>query len=145
MDTFLEEAPLVAEEGVNKVSKASPTTNPWHLNLIYRFSKGFDGADDNSWIDLQTGFNFTSNWRVEYGSRFDISGGETVYQEFTLYRDLHCWEGRFVRRYSQGSWQYFFRMNIKVLPDIHAERGLRALYLIRYQNVNLPANSHSGT
>ncbi len=128
METVMEQAPLVAEEGVNKVAQAPPTVSPWHFNLIYRFSKGFDGAEDNSWIDLQTGFNFTSNWRIEYGSRFDISGGETVYQEFTLYRDLHCWEARFVRRYSQGSWQYFFRMNIKVLPDIYAERGLRALY-----------------
>jgi len=128
MDVALEEAPLVAEEGVNKVSQTPPTTNPWHFNLIYRFSKGFDGAENNSWIDLQTGFNFTSNWRAEYGSRFDISGNETVYQEFSLYRDLHCWEARFVRRYSQGSWQYFFRVNIKVLPDIYAEQGLRALY-----------------
>lgn len=128
METVLEEEPLVAEEGVNKVSQTPPTTNPWHLDLIYRFSKGFNGAEDNSWIDLQTGFNFASNWRLEYGSRFDISGGETVYQEFSLYRDLHCWEGRFVRRYSQGIWQYFFRINIKVLPDIYTERGLRALY-----------------
>jgi lipopolysaccharide assembly outer membrane protein LptD (OstA) len=128
MEVALEEAPLVAEEGVNKESQTPPTANPWHFNLIYRFSKGFDGADDNSWVDLQTGFNFTSNWRVEYGSRFDISGNETVYQEFSLYRDLHCWEARFVRRYSQGSWQYFFRVNIKALPDIYAERGLRALY-----------------
>ncbi len=36
METTLSEPPMVAEEGVNKVSQTPPTANPWHLNLIYR-------------------------------------------------------------------------------------------------------------
>jgi lipopolysaccharide assembly outer membrane protein LptD (OstA) len=128
IEPVVAEEPTVPEEGVNKTVVTEPTAGPWHLGLIYRYTKAFDGGDDSYWLDFQTGFNFTSNWRIEYGGRFNLSGKETVYQEFTLYRDLHCWEARFVRRFSQGSWQYFFRINIKVLPEIYAERGLRALY-----------------
>jgi lipopolysaccharide assembly outer membrane protein LptD (OstA) len=120
-----EEAP---EEGVNEVGDKPPTTKPWDIGLIYRYTKAFDGGQDSYWLDLETGFNLTSNWRVEYSGRFDLSEKQTAYQEFSVYRDLHCWEARFVRRESQGLWQYYFRVNIKVHPEIYAERGLRALY-----------------
>jgi hypothetical protein len=65
---------------------------------------------------------------VEYGGRFDLSGRQTVYQEYSIYRDLHCWEAQFVRRYSDDGWEYYVRINIKAHPEIYAERGLRALY-----------------
>ena len=129
---FMENSPEkpaeVIEEGVNEVGAEPPTSNPWDIGVIYRYTKAFDGGEDSYWLDFQTGFNLTSNWRVEYSGRFNLSEDETAYQEFSLYRDLHCWEARFVRRESQGLWQYYFRVNIKVHPEIYAERGLRSLY-----------------
>ena len=128
LEPRLEKPVEVPEEGVNKVGAQPPTARPWKLGVIYRYSKAYDGGKDSYWLDLETGFNLTSNWRVEYGGRFDLSEHQTAYQEFSLYRDLHCWEARFVRRESQGLWQYYFRVNIKIHPEIYAERGLRALY-----------------
>jgi len=128
LEPEIEKPEEVPEEGVNEVGVKPPTTNPWDVGLIYRYTKDFDGGKDSYWLDFQTGFNLTSNWRVEYSGRFNLSEKETAYQEFSLYRDLHCWEARFVRRESQGAWQYYFRVNIKVHPEIYAERGLRALY-----------------
>lgn len=119
---------LVPEEGVGGPDDSPPTARPWHMGAIFRYTKTFDGGDDSYWLDFQTGFSFTTNWRVEYSGRFDLSGKETTYQEYSIYRDLHCWEARFVRRYSAGYWQYYFRINIKVHPEIYTERGLRALY-----------------
>lgn len=120
--------PRVPEEGVGGDDAASPTAAPWRFNAAYRYIKGFDGAADNSWLEVQAGFNITRNWRVEYGGRFDLSGRQTVYQEYSIYRDLHCWEAQFVRRYSDDGWEYYVRINIKAHPEIYAERGLRALY-----------------
>jgi lipopolysaccharide assembly outer membrane protein LptD (OstA) len=123
----LVEPERVPEEGVGRSTTPSPVSNPWHIGAIYRYTKAFDGGDDSYWLDLETGFSVTSNWRIEYSGRFDLSGHETVYQEYSIYRDLHCWEAQFVRRYSAGQWQYYFRINIKAHPEIYTERGLRAL------------------
>jgi lipopolysaccharide assembly outer membrane protein LptD (OstA) len=123
-----EEPVLVPEEGVGGTDDSPPTARAWHAGAIFRYTKAFDGGEDSYWLDFQIGFNFTTSWRVEYSGRFDLSGKETVYQEYSIYRDLHCWEARFVRRYSAGDWQYYFKINIKAHPEIYAERGLRALY-----------------
>ncbi|MFH1219288.1 MAG: LPS assembly protein LptD [Candidatus Eisenbacteria bacterium] len=120
--------PRVLEEGVGAPDPSSPTAGPWRVNVAYRYTKAFDGGKDSYWIEFMTGFCLTRNWRIEYSGRFDLSGKQTVYQEYSIYRDLHCWEARFVRRYSDGDWEYYFRLNIKAHPDIYAERGLRALY-----------------
>lgn len=122
------EEPRVPEEETAAEDTGSPTANPWRLDMAYRYTKGFGGAKDNYWFETTMGFNLTRHWRVEYGGRFDLSGKQTVYQEYSIYRDLHCWEARFVRRYSNATWEYYFRLNIKAHPEIYAERGLRALY-----------------
>lgn len=124
----IREEPAVPEEGVGGPTEGTPTNSPWRFSVAYRYTKAFDGGEDSYWIEFLTGFNLTRNWRIDYGGRFDLSGHQTVYQEYALYRDLHCWEARFVRRYSNGEWEYYFRLNIKALPEIYAERGLRALF-----------------
>jgi hypothetical protein len=123
----LEEPVLVPEEGVGGPDATSPTSRAWQVGAIFRYTKAFDGGDDSYWLDFQAGLNLTTNWRLEYSGRFDLSGEETAYQEYSIYRDLHCWEASFVRRYSGGEWQYYFRINIKAHPEIYTERGLRAL------------------
>jgi lipopolysaccharide assembly outer membrane protein LptD (OstA) len=128
IEPAIEEPAKVSEEGVNEVGAQSPTANPWNVGMIFRYTKALDGGKDTYWLDLETGFNVTSNWRVDYSGRFDLWQKVTAYQEISLYRDLHCWEARFVRRQSQGLWQYYFRVNIKIHPEVYAERGLRALY-----------------
>ncbi len=48
-------------------------------------------------------------------------------QEYVIHRDLHCWEAEFVRRYYAGEWEYYFRINVKALPDIQLETGSKSL------------------
>jgi hypothetical protein len=120
--------PLVPEEGMGGADASAPTSKPWNASAIFRYTKAYNGGEDSYWLDFQTGFNLTSNWRVEYSGRFDLSQKETVHQEYSIYRDLHCWEAQFVRRYSGEEWQYYFRINIKAHPEVYTERGLRALY-----------------
>jgi hypothetical protein len=124
----LEQPETVPEEGVGGSEIEPPSAKPWHVGVIYRFNKAFDGGNDSYWLDFQSGLNLTSRWRLEYSGRFNLSEHETAYQEYSIYRDLHCWEARFVRRYSGGTWQYYFRINIKVHPEIYTESGLRTLH-----------------
>lgn len=104
-----------------------PTANPWHVSVLYRLNRTFDTGTQTQWLEVQTGFNLSRNWRVEYSNRYDVTKREIAYQEFSIYRDLHCWQARFVRRFQNGSWQYYFRVNVKAHPDLYAERGLRSL------------------
>ena len=104
-----------------------PTANPWHISVLYRLNRTFETGTQAQWLELQTGFNLSRNWRVDYSNRYDITEREIAYQEFSIYRDLHCWQARFVRRFQNGTWQYYFRVNVKAHPDLYAERGLRSL------------------
>jgi hypothetical protein len=46
-----------------------------------------------------------------------------VERRFSFYRDLHCWEAVFYW-IPNGSLQgYYFRINIKALPDIKIEKS----------------------
>jgi lipopolysaccharide assembly outer membrane protein LptD (OstA) len=104
-----------------------PTANPWNVSVIYRLNRTFETGTQAQWLELQTGFNLSRNWRVDYSNRYDITNREIAYQEFSIYRDLHCWQARFVRRFQNGRWEYYFRVNIKAHPDLYAESGLRTL------------------
>jgi lipopolysaccharide assembly outer membrane protein LptD (OstA) len=104
-----------------------PTANPWNISVIYRLNRTFETGTQAQWLEVQTGFNLSRNWRIDYSNRYDITKREMAYQEFSIYRDLHCWQARFVRRFQNGRWQYYFRVNVKAHPDLYAERGLRSL------------------
>ena len=106
---------------------SEPTANPWNVSVIYRLSRTFETGTQAQWLEFQTGFNLSRNWRIDYASRYDITEREIAYQEFAIYRDLHCWQAKFVRRFQNGRWEYYFRVNIKAHPDLYAERGLRSL------------------
>lgn len=104
-----------------------PTASPWSISVLYRLNRTFETGTQTQWVEVQTGFNLSRNWRIDYSNRYDITGREMAYQEFAVYRDLHCWQARFVRRFQYGNWQYYFRINLKAHPDLYAERGLRSL------------------
>jgi len=119
---------VVPEEGVGGSDVSPPTEKPWHVGAIFRYTRAYDSGRDSYWLDLTAGFNLSTNWRIEYSGRFDLANRQTAYQEYSIYRDLHCWEAQFVRRYSGSEWQYYFRISIKAHPEVYTERGLRALY-----------------
>ncbi len=44
-------------------------------------------------ISFQVNLNLTNNWSLNIGRLgFDIEGKRLTYPEFSVYRDLHCWE-----------------------------------------------------
>lgn len=91
--------------------------------LTFRYSRGEDRSSASYWVDGNAGFYLSPNWRVEYAAHYDLKQKEIISQTLSLYRDLHCWEAIFIRRFSGQSWEYYFKINIKAHKEIYIERG----------------------
>ena len=100
---------------------------PWDLSATFRYSRGSEPGDATYWADGRAALSLTKNWRLNYRIHYDIKEREVASQEYTIYRDLHCWEAQFTRRYYEGEWQYYFRVSVKALPEIQAETGRKHL------------------
>ncbi len=99
----------------------------WDAGLTFRYSRGADPDQSTYWLDGDLALSLTANWRVNYSVHYDVKEQEVASQEYSLYRDLHCWEAQFTRRYYDGEWQYYFRVSVKALPEIQAETGQKTL------------------
>jgi hypothetical protein len=96
----------------------------WRLSLSHRYaeSRSSSGLRKSSWMSGGVTVPLTDHWRVDYSGRYDIVNRKMVSQRVEFYRDLHCWEARFVWEptgYRQG---YYIRVNIKAIPEIKLER-----------------------
>jgi lipopolysaccharide assembly outer membrane protein LptD (OstA) len=105
-------------------------TQTWSVDISHRFSKS-RGGGENHWVSTSLHLPLTRHWSLNYLNRYDFSEKKITEQTFELYRDMHCWEGRFtwiVSGYRQG---YYFRINIKALPEIKIEKsqgGIREIF-----------------
>ena len=103
------------------MTQAKKVKLPWSLsfNFTYNYNRLADPKDRH-----RIGFNsnasiqLTKNWKISWSAVFDIKNRKIASQNFSIYRDLHCWEMSF-------NWQpeigyYFFQINIKAsaLHDI---------------------------
>lgn len=115
---LLEGQPAEEAEGERSVSSL-----PWQGAFTFRYSRGADKSTASYWLDGNLGIYLSRNWRIEYGAHYDLKNREVVSQNFSLYRDLHCWEAVFLRRFSGQRWEYYFKINIKAHKEIYIERG----------------------
>ena len=117
------------EEGLGAPS--GRLTQTWSVSISHRFSKT-RGGGENHWTSLSLSLPLTGHWLLDYRNRYDLAEKKITEQTFEIYRDMHCWEGRFtwiVTGYRQG---YYFRINIKALPEIKIEKsqkGIREMFL----------------
>jgi lipopolysaccharide assembly outer membrane protein LptD (OstA) len=104
-----------------------PGDRSWDGSLDFRYSRGSDPRNASYWLDGGLAFSPSRKWRLNYRFHYDLKEREVASQEYTIYRDLHCWEAQFTRRYYEGEWQYYFRISVKALPEIQAEAGKKFL------------------
>jgi len=119
---------IPSEEDLQALSER--LTQTWSVNISHRFSKT-RGGRENHWATLSLRLTLTRHWLLDYLNRYDFAEKKITEQTFELYRDMHCWEGRFtwiVSGYREG---YYFRINIKALPEIKIEKsrkGIREIF-----------------
>ena len=76
----------------------TPSPVPWEAGISFSYSEDHNDPDriiKNTWMTVGTSFQMTQNWKVTYDTRFDLIRKRVVSSNISIYRDLHCWEGRF--------------------------------------------------
>jgi hypothetical protein len=73
------------------------------------------------------GLNLSLGWRFDYNAQYDMRRRSVVAQNFTIMRELHCWEAQFTRSISGDVKEYYFKINVKLLPEVYYEQGSRGL------------------
>jgi len=98
---------------------------PYVFGISYRYSLVKSAglpASVVQWIKGNLSFSPTSKWRIDWWVNYNLQKWRITTQQISIYRDLHCWEARLVwmpTGYRRG---YYFRMNIKALPEIKIEK-----------------------
>jgi lipopolysaccharide assembly outer membrane protein LptD (OstA) len=97
----------------------------WRLSLAHRYaeSRGSWGLRKSSWFSSSVSLQLTDRWRLDYSGRYDLVTRKFVSQRIEFYRDLHCWEARLVWEPSGYREGFYFRINIKAIPEIKLERA----------------------
>ncbi len=71
---------------------------PWNFSMGLRYTLNkFNPVrpDERFSITPKLDFKLTKNWKIDYRAEFDLISKKIIYNDFTFYRDLHCWELRF--------------------------------------------------
>ncbi len=94
---------------------------PWNLSLTYNLNviNKFDTPSQSyirnttQTLALNGSFSLTPNWNITAKTNYDIAARKFSYAQFTVYRDLHCWEMSFNVIPFGTLKSYTFRINIK--------------------------------
>ncbi len=122
------ELPLAGNEAQTR--RAADPLVPWSLSLSLSYAGGRDGLDQWSHrenANLVAQVQPTANWSLHYYNQIDLNERRIVAQEWSVTRILHCWQAQFVRRFSGGTADYYFRIGILDRPEIFIDRGTSGL------------------
>jgi lipopolysaccharide assembly outer membrane protein LptD (OstA) len=109
-----------SEEGQGKSGKSYS----FSLSHSYSETRYSPGTVKSHWLSLSLDFSLTEKWHVNYLSRYNFTRKKIIEQSFVFYRDLHCWEGTFTWIANGVRQGYYFKINIKALPEVKLEKGM---------------------
>ena len=111
------------ERGWGEEVTAKEST-PWNARVTHYYSiSKTTFSRRTQWLDGRFSFYLTKNWQIDYSTKYDIEEKRFTSQRVAFYRDLHCWEAQLVWIPTGGREGYFFRINVKALPELKIERG----------------------
>ena len=109
--------------------------NKWNVNISYNFNYRIiktlqqDGSykkttDKINALSLSGNVNVTDKWKVGYNMKFDLDKFDMTYANFSVYRDLHCWEMRFnwVPFGLAKSWSFSINVKASMLSSMKYEK-----------------------
>lgn len=120
------------------------TSLPWRAGFSVQLDRRRDefptSATFGRWSSQATvtgtlGLNISRGWRFDYHNQADLDSKRMIAQNFTITRELHCWEAQFTRSVSGDTKEYYFKINVKLLPEVYYEQGSRGLRGFGGQNV----------
>jgi hypothetical protein len=120
-DEGMEDISYIKTEKISDENAAKAVNIPWRVdfNISYAYNRtNVDKPDSRLDLGTRASITLTKNWRINWTGRFDLIEKTIVYQSFSIYRDLHCWEMSLNWQPSNG--YYSFQINVKesILQDI---------------------------
>jgi len=87
----------------------------------YRYEK--KAPESRNQLTLDVSYRLSPKWKIGWYERFDIRDGRIEEQQFSITRDLHCWEVEFVYDLEGGNpfedeFTFWFAFKIKAFPDL---------------------------
>jgi LPS-assembly protein len=87
------------------------------LGLGYRYERG--ESHNTSQLTSQLTYRINKNWKFRIYERFDMRVEKFQQQEYTIYRDLHCWIGEVTCRIEEEKdFTFWVIFRLKAFPDI---------------------------
>ncbi|MDP8239092.1 MAG: putative LPS assembly protein LptD [Candidatus Hatepunaea meridiana] len=104
-----------------------PAPIPWDASVSFRYSENHTNPDrisKNITTSLKLSVQVTENWKVNYNTNFDLDRKRVTLSGFTIYRDMHCWEGSLNWTPVGSGKGYYLRIGIKSaqLRDVKVEK-----------------------
>ncbi|MEW5701969.1 MAG: LPS assembly protein LptD [Candidatus Zixiibacteriota bacterium] len=115
----------IGEEGRTRDTSQAGAKLPFNASFSYRYdeARALTYTSKTHWLGWRFDFSPTSNWSIHYQQTYDLAGGRITDERFEFRRDLHCWEAVFYWVPGGGHQGYYFRINVKAIPDIKIERS----------------------
>ncbi len=97
-------------------------------NASYSWTPRDDWSSDQSLrFGLKT--KLTENWKLGFSGMYDFLDNKLIDQNFSLTRDLHCWEAVFNFNSYADNWRYDFKLRLKEIPEIKLGKAIFGLFL----------------
>jgi lipopolysaccharide assembly outer membrane protein LptD (OstA) len=90
-------------------------------SLSYNYTNAT--GDRRASANISVRANLSRYWEFSYQTSFDLVTGETLRQQYTIGRDLHCWRLEFNRTVSSVDSEFGFRVFLKSIPALKFTRG----------------------
>ncbi|MCD4709089.1 MAG: hypothetical protein K8S62_15310 [Candidatus Sabulitectum sp.] len=95
----------------------------WRLNLSHNWIPSLYSEDDDlNKLKLSVNIDLTTRWALNYRAYYNITADDFISHDYSIMRDLDSWEAIFTRHVSDMDSGFYFRINIKVFPDIKVEQ-----------------------
>lgn len=99
---------------------------PWSFSIDYgwTYSKPRRESNVNQNVGFRGDFSLTPKWKINFSTGYDFSNKSVTATQFSLTRDLHCWQMSF-NAIPFGQYQsYNFKINVlsSVLQDLKYEK-----------------------
>ncbi len=77
---------------------SSDMSLPWDLNFSWSWSRNSSNPlnpSRSNFLNASGSLRFSPNWKISTGLHYDFIEGRFSSNSIRIYRDMHCWEGRF--------------------------------------------------
>ncbi|MEO8795628.1 MAG: putative LPS assembly protein LptD, partial [Daejeonella sp.] len=99
---------------------------PWNINLSYNFNYNKFGLNSSvtNTVNFNGDFSVTPKWKVQYTSGYDFQLQKLSLTQFSIYRDLHCWDMsfRWIPIGPYRSYSVDIKVRASVLQDLKLSR-----------------------